>query len=287
MLNRITPAPLVNAGGVPNEDFRDILTFIANRRGLDFSAYRESTIRRRLAHRIRMSGAADHVSYRRRLEEDPREIDALIDAFTINVSHFFRDPLVFEVLREIVLPNLAETFGPGTLRIWCAGCAGGEEAYSAAILSGDVMNAETAPFRPFIVATDIDRGALDRAASGVYRSEALPEVRKKHLDACFTRCDETWTVRPEIRSLVTFAYHDVASLKPPAEGIFSDYHLVLCRNVLLYFERSATEKIQDRLAEFVSHGGYLVLGEAETLLSQRASASYEQIQPKTRTFRKK
>ena len=273
-----------NVAGFCDESFQEILALIAERRGLDFSAYRESTIRRRLAHRIQMSGAPDEVVYRSRIDKDPKELDALIDALTINVSHFFRNPLVFEVLREFVLPELLDLCSGRALRIWSVGCAGGEEAYSAAIMARDVLHAATGRCDCFILATDIDRAALASSAAAAYQSDSLPEVRKKHLDACFTRRDETWTVRSEIKSMVTFAYHDAVTCKPPAEGIFTDYHLVLCRNVLIYFNRETRRKVLRWLVSLLPPGGFLALGDAESAADEPGLA---EAFPRTRIYRKR
>jgi chemotaxis methyl-accepting protein methylase len=266
------------------EDLRDIMGYARELRGIDFNAYRASTIGRRLSSRLQKLGLPDYASYRRYLDEHPREIDALIDALTVSISHFFRNPFVFEALNHFVFPELIDTCRNDTLRIWCAGCARGEEAYSLAILLKEISDKKVAALPVFIIATDIDKKALEDAAAAVYPSDSLYEVRKGHLDRYFTREDRLYRVNDTIRSMVTFVRHDVTAT-PPKEGIFLDYHLILCRNVLIYLNRNTQEEIVMKLAGLLPDGGYLVLGEAETL-PLRLSDKFKEVLPQTKIFRK-
>lgn len=268
----------------PPDTLHEVLEYAKDVRGIDFNAYRASTIERRLALRLRKLGMQDLASYYRFLKKDPEEIDALVDALTVTVSHFFRDPFVFEALGNFVFPELINTHKKDPLRIWCAGCARGEEAYSAAILLKEILSRETDSLDILIVATDIDRDALDYAEKAVYRADSLFEAKKGHLDRYFTKEADLFRLKDEIRSMVTFAYHDITT-KPPKKGVFSDYHLVLCRNVLIYFNRAAQEHIISNLAGLLQNRGYLVLGEAETL-PQQFSGGFGEIIPRTKIFRK-
>lgn len=261
---------------------QEILDYVGKQRGIDFSAYRASTIQRRLASRLQALGLPDHESYLRYLEQDPGEVDALIDTFTIKVTHFFRNPLVFEVLYNFILPDLVDTCKNDTLRIWCAGCARGEEAYSVAILLKEIADKESLPFRSFIIATDIDRPALADAERGVYGNGSLLEVKKRYLDKYFAKTDGRYLVNRDIRSMVTFAYHDVATCASPKEGIFSEYHLVLCRNLLIYFNRDLQKSVQKHVSSIMREGGYLVLGEAETMTEQ----GFSEFMQHTKIYRK-
>lgn len=245
-----------------------ILDFVKEKRAIDFSAYKHGTINRRMALRLLETGMPDYDSYYRHLSADPAEIDLLLDALTINVSCFFRNPLVFEILKEQILPTLIEASPPGGLRIWCAGCARGEEAYSIAILLKEISPeiGETVP--AFILATDIDRSALAFAASAFYRGDALTEVKKAVFEKYFVAGNNGYRLTGEIRSMVTFARHDLATSKPPKEGIFSNYHLILCRNTLIYFNRELAERTVKFLSGVLDAGGYLVLGEAEAVPSR-------------------
>jgi len=267
------------------DDLVGILEFVKEKRAIDFSAYKPGTIKRRIDLRLLDTGMPDCNAYYRHLSADPAEIDLLLNALTINVSRFFRNPLVFEILKEQILPTLIDTSPPGGLRIWCAGCARGEEAYSIAILLKEISPAVAATVPAFILATDIDRSALTFAASASYRDEALTEVKKAVLEKYFIAENNGYRLTEEIRSMVTFAWHDLATSQPPKEGIFSNYHLILCRNTLIYFKPELSERTMEFLSGVLADGGCLVLGEAEAVPSRLHRDLREAI-PRTRIFRK-
>ncbi|HLA48829.1 MAG: hypothetical protein A3I04_01525 [Nitrospinae bacterium RIFCSPLOWO2_02_FULL_39_110] len=263
----------------------ELLEYVRELRAIDFNAYRQDTIKRMLEKRLQSTRMPDYASYQQYLRENPQEIDVLIDTLTIKVSHFFRNPLVFEVLKKTVLPELIDTGKRDTLRIWCAGCAKGEEAYSVAILIREIIKEE--PFIPdiFLIATDINREAIEDAKNAVYPDEALLEVKKGYLDTYFNIEDGNYRLKDEISLMVTFAYHDVTTGSTPKEGIFSDYHLILCRNLLIYLDRELQERVLKSLSGFLVEKGYLVLGEVESLPAQISKGFYEII-PNTKIFRK-
>lgn len=266
-------------------DFNGLLEYVRDQRAIDFKAYRPNTMMRRLVLRLSATGMPDFPSYLEYIKKQPAELDSLIDTLTIKVSSFFRNPLVFEIVRDIVLPELLETFKGVDLRVWCAGCARGEEAYSIAILMKDLLEKEKPVPRVFVIGTDIDREALEHARQGVYQADSLSEVRKGFLDSCFVPEDGFYRLRDEVRSLVTFACHDVSTSTPPREGIFSDYHLVLCRNVLIYFNKELSEKVVSGFSGFIPPGGYLALGEAE-YVPQRLEKDYSEVAREVKIFKK-
>ncbi len=264
----------------------ELLEYVKELRAIDFTAYRANTIRRRLERRLHATMMPDYASYYQYLKENPQEVDSLIEALTIKVSHFFRDPLVFEVLRSFVLPEVVLSHREDVLRIWCAGCARGEEAYSVAILLKEIIYKEAVYPHIFIIATDIDRDAIEDAKKAVYKSEAILEVKKGYLDRYFISEDGLYRINDEIRSMVTFAYHDVTTCRPPKEGIFSDFHLILCRNVLIYLDRNLQERILEGFSGFLRNKGYLILGEAEIMTPQLTEDFYE-VMPYVKVFRKR
>lgn len=268
-----------------NSCFRSILDTLLDQRAIDFSAYKPGTLRRRINLRLLRTGTPDYGAYRQYLAEQPAEIDLLLDALTITVSHFFRNPLVFEILRKLVLPDLIEFAPPGGLRIWCAGCARGEEAYSVAILVHEICSREAPELPVCILATDIDKPAMAFAAQGRYQVESLAEVRKQHLDRYFVVDRDAYRISDDIRSMVTFSRHDITTCRPPREGIFSDYHLVLCRNTLIYFNRVLGERVTTSLAKILIPGGCLLLGEAETIPAV-LTRDFREIIPHSRIYRK-
>lgn len=268
-----------------SSDLQNILDVLHEQRAINFSNYKPGTLGRRINLRLLTTGTPDYAAYRRYLTEHPAEIDLLLDALTIKVSCFFRNPLVFEILREFVIPGLIESAPTGGLRIWCAGCAQGEEAYSVAILAYEICSREAPDLPVYILSTDIYKPALAFAAEGRYRVESLAEVKKQYLDTYFITDGDGYRVRDDIRSMVNFVRHDVTTCRPPREGIFSDYHLILCRNTLIYFSRGLGERVVSSLAKSLTPGGCLLLGEAEALPAHLARELRE-IFRRTRIYRK-
>ncbi|MBZ0158251.1 MAG: protein-glutamate O-methyltransferase CheR [Alphaproteobacteria bacterium] len=267
-------------------DLQQLLNYVRNQRAIDFAAYRLDTIRHRLDLRLAATSMPDYASYHKYVIENPPELDALVDSLTIKISRFFRNSLVFEALREVVLPDLLNAFGKDTIRIWCAGCARGEEAYSIAILVKEIFAQEDFPAKVFIIGTDLDSEALANAKEALYKSDALVEVKKDYLDKYFDFVDGIYHLKDEIKSLVTFAYHDITTLTAPREGIFSNYHLILCRNVLIYFNQEISLSIRKSLSDAVVKNGYLVLGESETV-GKTLTIDYEEIMNRTKIFKKR
>lgn len=270
---------------MPNELVK-LLDYVKERRAIDFTAWRPAGIQRRMGPRLSATGSADYRAYLSFLQKNPRELDSLVDALTIKVSCFFRNPLFFEVLKNLVLPELLEAHKQDGLRIWCAGCARGEEPYSVAILIRELAGKESPSPNVFIIGTNIDEGALETAKEAVYRPESIEDVRKGHLDRYFVPENGQYRLKEEVRSMVAFARHDVMTGTGPREGVFSDYHLILCRNVLIYFSRSMHEKTLSALAGMVSGGGHLALGEAEALPPGMAER-FDEVLPGTKLFRKR
>jgi len=267
------------------DGLQKLFDYVKEKRLLNFGAYRQNTIRRRLQERLSATGAPDYASYLAYLRKHPEELNELVDELLVKVSHFFRNPLVFENLFSIVLPELIEICRGDVLKIWCAGCAHGEEVYSTAMLIQELAGNDAQRPRTFILGTDIDRNALEEARKAEYGIESLGEVKKAYLDKYFTVQDGRYTVTKEIREMAAFAYHDVTICTTPKEGILSDYHLILCRNVVIYFERGLSEKVLQGLASFIPRQGYLLLGEAEAIPESIAGA-YNEIAPMTKLFRK-
>jgi len=267
------------------ESLDPLLAFLAARRLIDFGAYSPAMLRRRLQLRLRMLSLPDLSAYQAYLGEHPEEIDRLLEVLSITVSHFFRNGLPFALLRERIIPALIAAAGSEGVRIWCAGCGQGEEAYSLAILVYDYCQQEGISPPVMILATDIDREAVRRAQRGWYRAEALDEVGKRFLDRYFTVDGDGYQLAAAVRALVTFAHHDLTCGTAPQAGIFSDYQLICCRNVLIYFKRERGSLVQQQLAAQLRPGGWLVLGEAETI-APALGDSLGEVAPGSHIFRK-
>jgi chemotaxis methyl-accepting protein methylase len=207
--------------------------------------------------------------YLRYLKGTPGEVDALIESLTINVSRFFRDPLTFEYIGERLLPLLLleQTKRAGSaLRMWSAGCSMGEEPYSMAILIREFSEKEDLPRDIVIFATDIDRKVLEKARRACYPPESVADVKYHLLNKYFVKKGCNFQLARPIRDMVLFSAYDLLDKRSyaPPESIFGGFDLVLCRNVLIYFNAKWQNLIFDKLYRSLTRGGYLVLGEAET-----------------------
>ena len=199
--------------------------------------------------------------YSRYLEEHPEEYRQLIGAFFIKVTEFFRDPQLFDYLKEEVLPGLIEEAREeeNQLRIWSAGCATGEEAYSLAILVSEVLGREAGLFNVRIFATDIDEDAVKYARRGVYPPSALEGLSEEQLRRYFVEEGGSYQVKKQIRGMIVFGEHDLAQRSP-----FPHVDLVVSRNVLIYFSGELQRRALQLFAYSLRDGGYLVMGKAES-----------------------
>lgn len=264
-------------------DIISILELVKQRRGLDYTGYSKGTLVRRLNLCLSRSGCSNISRYRWLLENSDAEMDRFLNTVLIPVSHFFRNPLVFEVLQKHVLRRLPEVTAQTEVSVWSAGCAGGEEAYSLAILF-HAFAAEHKSYPPVkIYATDISKAGLFAAAAGKYSAEVVKEVKKGLLDSYFSRQGDNYTVIPKLREMVHFSNHDLLQGGAPTAAVFADFSLVFCRNVLIYYRPEVQRKIVGNLVDLLRPGGYLVLGEAETLPGDYCSR-FNEIFPGTRIF---
>jgi chemotaxis methyl-accepting protein methylase len=254
--------------------FKIILQIINARHGLDFSQYQENTIKRRLSRRLAATRANGYREYVAIIENDPEESKRLIKDFTIKVSRFFRDRQVFELLSGEILPDLfhsKKNRHDRDLRIWCAGCAFGEEAFSMAIILAEYMEKTGEHITGDNIAifgSDIDDEALNRAVKGVFNAEAVVEVREKTLDTYFLHDgDNHYQVIDSIKEMVTFCNHDITSQRrrSPAAGVVANYDLILCRNLLIYFTDPLQQRAFLNLFNSLNPGGYLILGKSESI----------------------
>ena len=193
-----------------------------------------------------------------------------LGALTISVSEFFRDPMAFALIEFKVIPLLvhgASGKAGRSIRVWSAGCASGEEAYSMAILLSEACSHAGEKIDVSIFGTDIDRKGLEVASAGVYAPERVRNVRTGHLQKHFIPSGDHFSVVPDIRGMVSFSGHDLISERgeTPAESVYGGFDIILCRNVLIYLDRKHQGMVLERLDRALGPGGFLVLGEAESL----------------------
>lgn len=238
---------------------REIFTQLRLRTGHDFSNYKRSTLLRRLERRISIHNLDSLPTYAAFLREHTEETQALLKDLLISVTNFFRDDQPFRYLEQQVLPALTQR-GQESLRIWVAGCATGEEAYSLAILCAEqTMGGIDSP-KVQIFATDIDEHAIAIAREGLYTLNDAADVSAERLSRFFIKEGEAYRVRREIRETILFAHQNV--LKDPP---FSKVDLITCRNLLIYFNHIAQERVMETFHFALNAGGYLLLGLSETV----------------------
>ncbi|HTR77585.1 MAG TPA: protein-glutamate O-methyltransferase CheR [Gemmatimonadaceae bacterium] len=264
-----------------DDEFSALTQKIARERGFGCASYKDKCVRRRIAVRMRARGLESYRAYANLLDDDAGEYDRLIDTLTINVTKFFRNWDVWEVLAAIVVPNLWRRAVP-SIRVWSAGCSSGEEAYSIAILFHRYATAVQMLDqigRVHIVGTDIDRSSLDAATRARYEVGAFADTPQDLRGQYFEPAAPLSPAR-SIRALVRFDRRDLLSEAAPASQ-----HLILCRNVLIYFDRETQERLFDKFCDALAPDGVLVLGKVETLLGQ-ARNRFAPIDVRARIYQK-
>lgn len=238
-----------------------LLEHVRERNGIDFSAYKVPTIQRRLQRRLVATGSGSIAEYMRFLRRNPEEYERLVSSFLIMVTEFFRDPELFDYLRDHVVPAVVADARArdNELRLWSAGCATGEEAYSLAMLVADHLGDELERFTVRIFSTDLNADVLAFARRGIYPPSALAALPEALIARHFAEVEGGYEVRKQVRSMVVFGQHDLAQ-----RAAFPRIDAVLCRNVLIYFTVALQKRALQVFAFSLRDGGYLVLGKAET-----------------------
>lgn len=262
--------------------FVSLLHKVERERGFACGSYKHSCLRRRIKTRMRARDASTYEAYMAVLDRDSREMDKLIAALTINVTRFFRNKPVWDAIADTVVPRTWASEG-NDIRVWSAGCASGEEAISMAILFHRyaAVNGMLAQIdRVSVTGTDVDTQVLAEAAEGAYSEADLEEVPRDLRNRYFS---DSSPFRPAagVRRLVKFVEHDLLIDAVPREL----NQVVICRNVLIYFERNVQEQVLSRLQDSLESGGYLILGKVESLLGA-TRRGFEPVAQRERIFRK-
>src|SRR3954451_12360779 len=246
-----------------SEALQELLDYLKLSRGFDFNGYKKTTLSRRIEKRVASVGASSFAEYQDYLEVNPREFTELFNTILINVTSFFRDAPAWEHLAEEIVPSLLNQLGPdGQVRVWSAGCASGEEPYTAAIVMAEAMGEEEFKSRVKIYATDLDDDALAAARHGVYTNEQLKAVPEPLVDKYFEPSTRGLAFRPDLRRAVIFGRNDLV-----ADAPISRIDLLICRNVLMYFPPEAQSRILERFNFALNEKGYLFLGKSEMLIT--------------------
>ena len=261
------------AGGVvtvSEHELSEIRGLIETRSGILFDDSRERFFSTRVVEHVESRKLTHGTDLLRLIKNSNVEYDSLLQRLLTQETSFFRYPAVFEALEKKVLPDLhMKKFweSPRSLRVWSAGCATGEEAYSIAMTVADAIEFADA-WNIHILATDVSRQALDHAEHGVYEPRDLDTVNPRQREQYFSRLGDHYVVRPRIRNLVTFAPMNLAQVV-----YMGKFDCIFCMNVLIYFSEERQAQLIQRFYEYLEPGGYLFLGHAESI--NRADVKFE------------
>jgi two-component system CheB/CheR fusion protein len=259
---------------------KKIFTTLLQRTGHDFSAYKKTTVSRRIEKRLQANHLRDLAAYESYLEDHEAEAHALLSDLLISVTSFFRDPEAFRYLRENILPPLFSGVPKeDPIRVWIPACATGEEAYSFAMILCDFKAQNQLSHVIQIFATDIDKSALEVARAGRYSMDAVADIPSALLEKYFMEVNGVYQVKPMLRELCLFSEHNL--IKDPP---FSKLHLVSCRNLFIYWEAALQNKIVQVFNYALVTNGILFLGAADGL--NQAIDAFETIDKKSKLYRK-
>ena len=281
-LSQLPPDQFVPSAAFEN-NLSQIFILIRTRTGHDFSLYKRTTIRRRIARRMSMRLITRIEDYVRYLRENPQELEILAQELLIGVTRFFRDSEAWDTLQKEVLPELIKSKpGQSVVRVWVVGCSTGEEAYSMAIVLHELLEEQQrrGDVRVQIFATDLDQEAIETARSGRYPSNIAMDVSSQRLDRFFSPEGDDYRIRQEIRETVIFAPQNVIS-DPP----FTHMDILSCRNLLIYLSPELQKKLIPLFYVALDPGGILFLGTAETI--SRYTDFFSVVDNKQKIFKRK
>jgi chemotaxis protein methyltransferase CheR len=276
----------VGADTVYRGNIGRLLTKVAEERGLDLTQYRSAYVERRIAARLRVLNLHTYRQYAKLLDSSPEEYAKLLDAMTINVTDFFRDPPVYNLFRTRIVPEIIERKTRSRhrmIRVWSAGCATGEEPYSLAMSFLSALGKDAPGFMLTVVATDLDPNAIATAGKAVYDIAKLKHIPKAdQMRFCDVDVEAgTFRIKPEVTKHVKFRRLNLFTDEP-----IHVVDVIFCRNVFIYFTREQQAKVLTGFAESLTHGGYMVLGRSEKMAASVAD-SFELVSGRDRTYRKK
>ena len=264
----------------PDDGLPALLAQVERARGLSLRSYKDKCLRRRLAVRMRARGVHSFSEYAALLGHAPEEYDLLVTALAINVTKFFRNPETYGALRRLVVEPLWQRGAP--VRVWSAGCASGEEPYSLSLLFHEVAGHRPSAVRGRvrIDATDLDPGALADLARAEYPRPAVEDLPPALLERYFSP-GPPYRLDPHVAACVRASLHDLTREPPPEPP----YDLIVCRNVVIYFDRPMQERLFDLFTDALVPGGHLLLGKVEALFGP-ARSRLELLDAKERLYRR-
>jgi two-component system CheB/CheR fusion protein len=256
-----------------NGGIERVLRYLREARLFDFTGYKRGTLSRRVERRMQQVAIDTYDGYIDFLEVHPEEFEQLFNTILINVSSFFRDPDAWEVLRRTVVPDIASRRHSSQIRIWSAGCATGQEAYSAVMILAEQLGTDVVKERVKVYATDLDTDALERARQAEYTAREVESVPAELLEKYFRPSSTGYAFTNDLRRSVIFGRHDLLQDAP-----ISRTDLLICRNTLMYFNADVQAQLIHRLHFSVADHGFLFLGKVEML---NQAACFRRSTPRT------
>ena len=245
-------------------EWAGLLRYLHTARGFDFHGYKANTLARRIRKRMSALDIERFSAYQDYLEVHQEEFGTLFNTILINVTSFFRDPPAWEAFQTVAIPAIVAARSAGDpIRVWSAGCASGEEAYTIAMLLAEALGPERYRDQVKIYATDVDEDALNTARRATYTQAQVSGVPADLLERYLDPLDGSYVFRPDLRRQVIYGRHDLISDAP-----ISRIDLLVCRNTLMYFNAETQARILARFHFALNDGGFLLLGRAETLMAQ-------------------
>ncbi|MCC6444587.1 MAG: protein-glutamate O-methyltransferase CheR [Armatimonadetes bacterium] len=242
----------------PNLDYDWFKKKIHIKTGIDLGLYKAQQMQRRIGAMMERAHAVSYAEYYTLLEREPARLNEFLDRLTINVSELFRNPDKFQELQEKILPQLLKS--SSRLKIWSAGCSYGAEPYSITMLLDEI----TPGAQHTLLASDVDQKILEKAENGLFNADDIKNVTPQRLQKYFIRQGELYQIRPEIRQKVRFYRHNLL-----ADPFQSDFDLIVCRNVVIYFTDEAKDKLYRNFHHVLKPGGVLFVGGAERIFNHR------------------
>jgi chemotaxis protein methyltransferase CheR len=275
-------ATLAHAHDAGDSEMEMLLDGIHERYGYDFTHYSRASLKRRVDRALHVADVSTYAELLDKLFHDERCFDEFLRGMSITVTEMFRDPAFYRAVREKIVPVL-KTFP--FIKIWHAGCATGEEIYSMAIL----LEEEGFLDRTYIYATDFNKHSLDQAQEGVYAAKnlALSAANyaaaggKRNFSDYYTASYDFIKFKSHLKEHVTFSYHNLVT-----DGVFGEMNVVCCRNVMIYFDKVLQDSVLLKFTDSLRHGGFLCLGNKETLNFTSVRHRFEPIEARQRIYRR-
>lgn len=271
------------------EQNRSVAQLLSQSYGIDVSKYDDSFLNKSLQKRITETHCDTAEAYHYILEQNKEEARKLLDSLNISYSEFFRNALTCSVLERIILPSIVlkkQNTNRKEIRIWTAACAGGQEPYSLSMLLEELKNSDNQKFDYRIFATDHDESVVNRARKGQYSEDALSCLNLKRVKQWFTRDGEIYSVKLELKKNIDFSVFDLFNeqFTSPPVSIFGDFDVVVCANLLFYYNPGYRKKIVKKTGDCLAHGGYLITGETERDILIKHN--YSEVFPQSAIFQK-